>query len=176
MMSKFLNFLTFRKFYKESFKKSGISDSRYRNRGRIDWAKVFQEICQNSLGNQIFFDLRNKIHIRKKIQCLNDGELKILELYGVDGKLKECIFGYTRYGVNCCEIICIHNLSDSEEAEIVIPDHLTFLIETREKCDLEKVVVYNKSTQVLKLIPLGHHWFSMNMNIEILPKFSGCCS
>jgi hypothetical protein len=78
--------------------------------------------------------------------------------------------------VNCCEIICIHNFSDSEEVEIVIPDHLTFLIETREKCDLEKAVIYNKSTKVLKLLPLGHHWFSMNMNIESLPKFSGCCS
>jgi hypothetical protein len=128
------------------------------------------------LGNQIFFDLRNKIHIRKKIQCLNDGELKILELCGVDGQPKECVFGYTRYGANCCEIICIHNLLETEEVEVVIPEHLTFLIEKREKCDLEKVIFYNNSTRILKLSPLEHHWFSMNMKIETLPKFAGCCS
>jgi maltose alpha-D-glucosyltransferase / alpha-amylase len=137
-------------FFKEMFNISGIKDSRYLCRGRINWKEVNEQLSNDQSNEfKVFKDLKKKIFIRSKISCLHQGKLEIVSFKKWDESIEDRVLGYRRFDDET-EILCIHNLSN-EKVEIQIPQKYKTW-----NCLLEKEFVHHEG--MLTISPRNHHW------------------
>lgn len=101
-------------FYEEQLAATGIDDSRYLVRGRLDWKKIEYELKKDgSISSEIFGFLKKIIKIRRSEKVFGNGKLRFEDFYGEKGNEMEEILGYRRtYGHE--EVFVINNLSDKQ--------------------------------------------------------------
>jgi maltose alpha-D-glucosyltransferase / alpha-amylase len=133
-------------FYDETVAKSGYPDSRYLNRGRIDWVKAERDLGNpDSLASRVFYPLQRMMLNRRKYLAFSRGALTFLEV-GTDA-----VLAYQR-SLESQTITVIANLSDKEV-------RLEGILTTPQEMDLlEQPVTYRDNKLVLA--PYGFHWFA----------------
>jgi len=101
-------------FYNEQVKETGIKDSRYLVRGRVNWPEVENKLDDSeSLSYKIFSFLKNAIEVRKNEKTFGNGDLKFLDIKDENGVEIKKILAYDRI-YNDEIITVIQNLSDKK--------------------------------------------------------------
>eukprot|EP01080_Neovahlkampfia_damariscottae_P004923 gene4923-8511_t len=141
-------------FYNEMIQISGIEDSRYLCRGRIDWNKVDQKLLDNNSKEYfVFNDLKKKIKLRSMYSCLHNGTTEILEYKNRKNEIEHRLLSYKRKNHEN-QIIFFHNLS-SETLEIKI--------DLQSQCLLGNTIHHKDGVLFMK--PYSHHWLIPNNSV-----------
>lgn len=97
-------------FYKSMFKQTQIHDTRYYNRGTMDWHDIEKALTNSaSLQSQNFSALQSKLKIRASpiMNWLGSAQLTFLETNS------DKVFAYVRHDKQHGKRIFVHNLSDT---------------------------------------------------------------
>ena len=134
---------------------SGIEDSRYLCRGRINWIEVEKNLInQNSKQFLVFNDLKKKIFIRSKLSSLHNGTLEFISFKNLKNEIEKKCLSYKRISLlKEEEILFIHNLS-SKTIEIKIDFKLKSNI-----CLLGGT--FNFLNGILTIDPFDHYWIEI---------------
>lgn len=98
-------------YYREQFEKTGIKDSRYLVRGRINWNKIEKELNDmNSFPHNIFSFIRKIIEIKRENSALGRGKLEFIDFKNDTGEeIKEVLAYYRIHEEN--RLLIVQNLS-----------------------------------------------------------------
>jgi maltose alpha-D-glucosyltransferase / alpha-amylase len=133
-------------FYDEMAAKSGYPDSRYLNRGRIDWTQAERDLQKpESLASQVFYPLQRMMLNRRKYSAFSRGTLTFLDV-GTDA-----VLAYKR-SLGPQSITVLANLSGEEVS-------LENILNTQQEKDLLEQAV-NYQDHKLVLAPYGFHWLA----------------
>ena len=140
-------------YYIEQLKKTGIKDSRYLVRGRINWEEVQKNLSNyKTLSYEIFSFLQSVIKIKKENEVLGRGELKFtLFSNDVGEEINEVLAYYRIYGVN--KILVLQNLSN----EIAVGKLSEEIF--RKKDLFSNVIEFHNKNIVLK--PYDFYWIKI---------------
>lgn len=135
-------------FYHEQLGLTGINDSRYLVRGRVNWERVENEL-ENGIGNtsEIYRFLKNMIAVRKKCPSLGRGTIKFLDIRNCKGDISEEILAYERGTKD--KITVLQNLSERELC-------VNFNLEDKKEL-LGSEIIRNRDHLVFK--PYAFYWF-----------------
>jgi len=101
-------------YYREMIEKTGIKDSRYLNRGRIDWESVEQELGnENSQASKLYHFLSQLNAVRKEHPVLGRGRLEFMTIQDDEGNEIKEILAYKRVAGDDC-VTVFQNLSNRE--------------------------------------------------------------
>ncbi len=100
-------------FYAEQVKKTGIKDSRYLVRGRIDWRNVENMLSADTGQTKELYDfIKDMIKCKKVNPSLGRGDLRFLDLADCDGTINKGLLAYERTFEDVVTVI--QNLTDKE--------------------------------------------------------------
>lgn len=134
-------------YYHELVSKTGYQDSRYLNRGLMDWQQVEAELAQaDSPASQVFQALRQLLLKRRNYLALTRGTLEFVDAG------HQAILAYKR-SFETQSLLIVVNLS---EVALELP---TTLLETLPERDLLGQAVKTQSGH-LQLAPYSYHWFT----------------
>jgi maltose alpha-D-glucosyltransferase/alpha-amylase len=137
-----------RAFYDDRVAKTGYQDSRYLNRGAMDWAQIERDLRQEtSLAARVFYPLRQLLHKRRSHPAFSRGSLHFFDL--ADRR----VLAYER-SLAGQTVTVLANLSD----QLLNLNPGALLSEIPEKDLLEQTVRHN--AKMLELKPFGFHWFA----------------
>ena len=108
-------------FYQEMLAQTGLPDSRYYVRGRIDWKQVDHDLQQpETPAYQVYQALRRMLGIRKAHPSFSRGTREFIHFTDKDNTLNRSILAYRRIFKDDQRVI-IHNLS-AEAQQIAFDD------------------------------------------------------
>ncbi len=115
-------------FFKESYEKTQVYDTRYYNRGRVNWDAVLDNLKNpDSQESKIFFDIQRKLKIRQEFlqPWIGNANVSILDIKNQEEQVVDEVLAYLRtaHGSDSHQdgLLCLHNLSATKTLEIVLP-------------------------------------------------------
>jgi maltose alpha-D-glucosyltransferase/alpha-amylase len=158
-------------YYQEMYEKTGIPDSRYYVRGRIDWPKVEKDLQDPaSFSFQVHQIVRSLILARKKHKAFARGQLEFVgALDAKTGQVDDRVLAYLR--TYSKETIYVMNNLSSEELEVSFkfnsainkPQDSTLHTDL-----LGQTLTFKEGSgplegvQTIRLAPYAHHWILLN--------------
>jgi maltose alpha-D-glucosyltransferase/alpha-amylase len=153
-------------YYEEMFNKTGIPDSRYFVRGRIDWEKVDKDLRDPaSYTFQVHQIVRLLILARKRHKAFARGQIEFVDVLDTSGEVTNKVLAYLR--TYSKETIYVMNNLSHEELEVSFkfnnaiekPADITMYTDL-----LGQAVTFKEGSgplegvQTIRLGPYAHHW------------------
>jgi len=158
-------------YYDEMFKITGIKDSRYLCRGRIDWDWLDTQLKDESSFHRTVFDLvKKRIYVRKQHACFSRGVLKFVYVADSTKKVNHSILAYLRISGDDI-VFVIHNLSHNPVDVIFKFKRFLDRIESNETGSgfvedlLGQEMAFKKNNRgdnIVSFAPYQHFWLKIS--------------
>lgn len=139
-------------FYREMIQLAGKNDTRFRVRGRIDWAKREAQLKQpETFQYKVFTRIQHLLSVRKKHKAFGRGSIAFIQLKNMDNEVNPSILAYWRkFGDE--KVLIIQNLS-GENQKLVTPVVSGVLVDL--------LTIERPVSKVLNLAPYEYRWYRM---------------
>ncbi len=142
-------------YYREQIKLTGKDDTRFLVRGRIDWAKLENDLQDpDNFHARVYSTIKSLLNTRKDHAVFGRGETRFLDVADQNGQPLEQVLAYLRT-TSEENVLVLNNLSDRPVMlKHPLPDNHVFVLNLNG-------FAYDEETHTFRLEPYGFVWLGV---------------